>query len=653
MLYETNPMAVAIAEVMPSGVLCNPNLEWKTRVAPQWTGEKLKLETLIHPTDLVRFRDALNTASITGSIQSLTVNLSSASADWKRYTLVLIPFGDRQSNANLNVMLLPFQDGSREIQSAPEQSFSIAPITPATNYRFLSKMSHEMRNRVNAVLGFTELIKKDPACAHQRFALDQIEAAGHALLETMTQVLQFSKLETGDTRLDQQEFELGPLLHHLEDCLQGVKRGAGVTIELGTIPRHPSRVIGDPLRVQQILSFFAFGLLKNKERGGIRLFTEVWDETEQSYMVRFSLQELAPSIEDGFFSRVQEWNNRPWMGEGKTDEMMFGLIMNFRLIERMQGTLRITDQETAFRTLAIDIPFAKLEDSRTKILEENTQPSVKALGRIVLAEDDPVNRTLTERILKTAGFDVLLAANGLEALTLVKQQAKTVSLVILDIDMPVMNGLTAAALIRRSPHSSRIPILALTGGILADELKQAMAAGFTDFITKPFQIGHLLQSLENSLGQPAPDEPGLNRLRQSRNSPFTHDRSEMASYLTMTEAIEACAKDLDFYRELLRTFRKEFYEAPQLLIALYQDQDLDRFLTLIRHLKGSSATLGAIEIADLTTRIHRIVSDRLTASDAQIEELIVDLVNRLRDLLQVIDRAIADSACLQTNPNDE
>ena len=370
---------------------------------------------------------------------------------------------------------------------------------------FLANMSHEIRTPLSAILGMNHLVRRSGVTPEQAKHLAKVDAAGQHLLEVINAILDLSKIEAGKLVLENSSVNLGGIARNVESILKqrADEKRLEFWVELGDLPANLS---GDSARLQQALLNYANNAIKFTEKGSVTLRIAVQSEDEDSALVRFAVADtgigVAAEACDKLFAAFEQADvsmTRKYGGTG------LGLAITKKLAGLMGGEVGVSSELGQGSTFWFT---ARLRKGSSALVREKRPSSLNAhealhashAGRcILLVEDEPINREIVEAMLADAGLFVEFAPDGAVAVELAA--SKAYDLILMDMQMPRMDGLEATRRIRAMPCNAATPIVALTANAFDDDRARCLEAGMVGFISKPIDpeqfFGTLLKCLES------------------------------------------------------------------------------------------------------------------------------------------------------------
>ena len=481
---------------------------------------------------------------------------------------------------------------------------------------FLANMSHEIRTPMNAIIGLTHLMRQTATTAEQHQRLDKIDLAARHLLSIINDVLDLSKIEAGRLDLETMDFPLGSILDHVRSLIaeQARAKGLAVAVEGAAAPLW---LRGDPLRLRQALLNFAGNAVKFTGRGGITLRAKVVEEGEGSLLLRFEVQdsgigisaEVLPSLFETF-TQADVKTTRKYGGTG------LGLAITRRLARMMGGDAGADSSYGQGSTFWFTARLARGQNQLHGESLERWRDPVAALrnhhagARVLLVEDNQVNQEVVLDLLNWVGLSVDSASNGRIALD--KVAAGRYDLVLMDVQMPEMDGLEATRALRADAAHAALPIVAMTANAFAEDRQACLAAGMNDFVAKPVDPGDLYKTLLRWLAA-----PGRVRAATELSTPAAA-ANDVASAaladatvpfrdipgLTPARGLAIVRGDVNKYLRLLRIFAKSHGQDMQRLRGLLAGGDWAEAQRLAHGLKGASATLGAQPVTDSAAKLE-------------------------------------------------
>jgi signal transduction histidine kinase/HPt (histidine-containing phosphotransfer) domain-containing protein len=594
---------------------------------------------------------------------------------------------------SFNRMTEALQKAQMELVRARDAAESASRVKS----QFLANMSHEIRTPMNGVLGMTELLLTTPLTARQRRFAEIIHRSGKIQLNILNDVLDFSKIEAGKMELANIFFDLPQAVEEVMDLFSESPRVKGLKVVGSILPGVPTYVWGDPDRLRQILANLLSNAIKFTDQGEIVLHLEKLEDKEESVLLGFEIRDtgigIAPEAQPHIFeafSQADYSTSRKYEGTG------LGLAIVKQLVELMGGEISFTSQPGKGSTFRVTLPFirpldqqepqSETEGARSLALKDTNWQRIEVshpdivdnqtnlLGSVLVVEDNPINQEVTRAMLENLHYHVVVVTNGRQAIEAMERQSY--DLVLMDCQMPEMDGYDASRTIRESEASRNseslvkdsqskvhVPIIAVTAHAFQADQERCLIAGMDDYLAKPFNQDQLKAILDRWLHEKTTESLGT-PLRLDATITFSETLSLPPPGISPIDL-----KTLDNIKALRKVSSKDFFPAVidlylknsrRLLERLRDNINQEEFFSLgeaAHNLKSSSATLGAHKLAALcgqledTSRIKsnggaRSVFSGIEAEYHRVREFLIPLLESMRPAAFVEET-------LETPPNPE
>jgi PAS domain S-box-containing protein len=525
---------------------------------------------------------------------------------------------------------------------------------------FLAHMSHEIRTPLNAVIGMTELALLTLLDAKQHDYLHKAHTAALTLLRLINDILDFSKIEAGKIELTADEFRLLPLIRSKIDLLAEQAAEHGVAITTLIEPEVPGQLIGDPLRLGQVITNLLSNAVKFTARGEVRLGVALAPQValankdEQRLRLQFSVQDSGFGMNDevrarlfNSFTQGDSSITRQYGGTG------LGLVISKRLVELMAGEIWVVSDPGQGSTFFFTAEFGRSgqgEESMAvmpagQLSVDEYLPlgdSVQGAGmehlrgaRILLVEDNPINQQVAVELLEKVGIRVQVAENGQQACEAVRQQE--FHGVLMDLQMPVMDGFEATRVIRQDQGRNKdLPIIAMTAHAMDDDRLRCLEAGMNDHLGKPIRPAKLYATLARWL-RPAAAVGGPSAVTSAMQVPPATALAplpEVVGGINRRRGLANLEGNARLYAKLLTEFRRDYRQTHHQLRAALIAGDRDTAHRLAHTLKGVAAVLGAQQLSTCAAAVERAIKDDCIGP---IDALLADITVALGTVFTTLD----------------
>ncbi len=482
---------------------------------------------------------------------------------------------------------------------------------------FLSNMSHEIRTPMNAIFGMSHLLQKTALDARQHDYVDKLQQAGEHLLRIINDVLDLSKIESGKLSIEATNFDLDRVVGNVANLIGDRAKQKHIELIFDIPPEIPRALIGDPLRIGQILVNYGSNAVKFSEQGEIRLSIKIEESNDNGLLLRFSVSDNGIGIAEDQQSRLfQNFEQADTSISRKYGGSGLGLAISRHLAHLMGGEVGVESTighgSTFWFTARLQIDTRQQPESPVGFAPEISDLSRGLQGvRILLAEDNVINQQIAFEMLTDAGLLVEIAFNGEQAVTMA--QTRHYDLILMDMQMPVMDGIEATRTLRKKPELAQLPIIAMTANAMEQDREHCLAAGMNDHIAKPFQPDALIDTLIHWIKPSASNTGGAADVSPSRSpEPVTSTDTFLATIngLDLDAGLRSYRGQTARYLKGLRTFVDLYEGAAAKIHSALETGDTQLARSIAHSIKGSAGQLGAQELMQHAATLERALIDK-------------------------------------------
>ncbi len=551
----------------------------------------------------------------------------------KNGTLVLlvtngVPICDEQGNFNGYRGVDSNITHRKRIEAEREQAYLAAEAANIAKSRFLANMSHEIRTPLNAVIGYSSLMRSFTLTPTQLTYIERIHSSGELLLNTINDILDFSKIETGMLSFEEISFSSAIVLDNALGMVQQVAQRKGLQLLKSCSPSIAPFLVGDPYRLVQVLVNLLSNAVKFTLQGEIELTVTLLKEEYGRQQVLFSIRDTGIGISSEQFNRLfrpftqaDASTTRQYGGTG------LGLSISKLLVEMMEGSIwceSIPGKGSNFCFTAwFGIGQTDTVNARTIDGSRDTMDFLSSFNfsgnRLLLVEDNVINQELALELLKNTCAEVDVAVNGREAVQMVCASGITYQLVLMDIQMPEMDGFEATRMIRSDGRFDELPIIAMTAHAMQDDHKRILQSGMDAHITKPIDFRMMLQVINSFLDgallevtSVAPDAVPESHARELPAEAATGSRDGERlptgiEGLNITAALERLDGRTAIYRRLLTSFVENREDFQQIILDAVRGGDRGAAIRHAHTVKSTAGIIGADELQRLAQMVEAAI----------------------------------------------
>lgn len=534
-------------------------------------------------------------------------------------------------------------------QKNAEAARIVADHASKAKSEFLANMSHEIRTPMNAISGLAFLALDENPSPKLRDYLTKIHSASGSLLGIVNDILDFSKIEAGKLALERVCFSIDDVITNTSAMIEPSATNKGLRFFVQVDTAVPKSLLGDPLRLSQVILNLCSNAVKFTHSGGVTLSISVAARSEDEVVLKFAVIDTGIGLTEDqrvrlfeAFTQADSSTTRRYGGTG------LGLAISRRLVEMMEGEVSVESTPGSGSTFSFTVRFALPSHigeaspngvqqsvsnrARTLIDMQVANDTVKqklAGVRLLVAEDNLINQQVIREMLLRVGVGVRIANNGLEAIRAMEETS--FDGILMDIHMPEMDGLTATRNLRQRERFSSVPILALTASALRTDVDQCLNAGMSDHIAKPVNAQELYSKLVHWFGRQ--EQVSAPVFRSAFEQPDSRNKTRFST-LDTEGALRLIGGDTALYHTVLNAFLETEADSARRIQRAYADRDLATAQRYVHSLKSVAATVGATALSAAARAIEQAMREKTSLTSAQFDEL-----NRLHEAALIAIRA--------------